>query len=156
MSLRVRAMKNADIDRVYAIELIAHRAPWSRNILSDCVFVGYDCRVLEIKNETKVELASYMICRYNDNICHILNLCVAPALQGRGYGQMLLQDVIDSPAQPTVESFLLEVRPSNAAALRLYQKMGFQQVGLKPGYYRDEQGVEDAVLLQKKRGSLSV
>ncbi len=150
MTLRVRAMLNTDIDRVYSIELVAHRAPWSRDILSDCVFVGYDCRVIEIEDEGAFELASYIICRYNENICHVLNLCVAPALQGKGYGNVLLQNVIDCPAQPTTESLLLEVRPTNTPALRLYHKMGFQQVGVKRGYYRDESSIEDAVVLQKQ------
>ena len=150
MTLRVRAMLNTDIDRVYAIELVAHRAPWSRDILSDCVFVGYDCRVIEIEDEGAFELASYIICRYNETICHVLNLCVAPALQGKGYGNVLLQNVIDFPAQPTTESLLLEVRPTNTPALRLYHKMGFQQVGVKRGYYRDESSIEDAVVLQKQ------
>ncbi len=150
MTLQVRAMQSGDIDNVFAIELVAHRSPWSREILSDCVFVGYDCRVLDIDNATGVELAGYIICRYNDAICHILNLCVAPALQGKGYGQFLLQHVIDFPAKPALETVLLEVRPSNLTALRLYKKMGFQQVGIKRGYYRDEQVIEDAVVLQKQ------
>lgn len=150
MTLRVRPMLSDDIDKVCAIELAAHRAPWSRDIISDCVFVGYDCRVLEIDNGAEVELASYIISRYNDNVCHVLNLCVATALQGKGYGQLLLQNVIDLPQKPETESVLLEVRPSNAPALRLYQKMGFQQIGIKRGYYRDVENIEDAVVLQKQ------
>ena len=146
-------MQNSDIDSVYAIETVAHRAPWSREILSDCVFVGYDCRVLEVDNVTEmgVELASYVISRYTDNICHILNLCVATALQGKGYGQLLLQNVIDSPTKPAIDLVILEVRPSNKVALRLYEKMGFQQVSTKRGYYRDGLSIEDAVVLHKQR-----
>lgn len=152
MVFDVRAMQKDDIDSVYAIELVAHRAPWTRKILSDCVAVGYDCRVLVIKkdNHADVELASYIICRYHDAICHVLNLCVAPALQRQGYGQLLLQHVIDLPAKPGIESMLLEVRPSNFAALALYQKIGFHQVAVKRGYYRDEPNIEDAIVLQKQ------
>lgn len=150
MTLQIRAMLQSDIDRVYAIELAAHRAPWSCAILSDCVLVGYDCRVLEVDTGAGLEIASYIISRYNDNICHVLNLCVTPALQGKGYGKHLLQDVINLPAKESVDTILLEVRPSNAAALRLYQKMGFEQVAMKRGYYRDTDGIEDAVVLQKR------
>ena len=148
MEKPVRAMQQTDIDSVYAIELQAHRAPWSRQILSDCVTVGYDCRVFEVDTE----VVAYVICRYNESICHILNLCVAPALQGKGYGQCLLQEVIDSPKAPT-DKIRLEVRPSNAVALHLYQKMGFQHVSTKRGYYRDLDvaKIEDALVLEKIR-----
>lgn len=150
MTKRVRAMLQSDIDTVYAVELAAHRAPWSSDILSDCVLVGYDCRILEIDNGKGFEIASYIISRYNDTSCHVLNLCVAPALQGKGHGPCLLQHVIDSPARSVVDTIILEVRPSNQHALHVYQKMGFEQVATKRDYYRDDNGVEDAVVLQKK------
>ena len=142
-------MQDIDIDSVYAIELVAHRAPWSREIISDCVFVGYDCRVLEIINDADVEIAGYIMCRYHDSTCHVLNLCVAPASQRKGHGQCLLQQVIDSPAKPGIDTVLLEVRLSNTGAQHLYQKMGFQQIAIKRGYYRDDQNIEDAIVLQK-------
>ena len=147
----VRPMQALDVDKVYAIELAAHRAPWSSNILSDCVLVGYDCRLLEIGSLEEPELASYIISRYSESVCHVLNLCVAPALQGNGYGKILLQNVIDNPLQPDISLFYLEVRPSNAPALRLCEKMGFNQIGIKEGYYQDENGIEDAFILQKLR-----
>lgn len=150
MPERVRAMQDSDIDGVYAIELAAHRAPWSRDIFSDCLSVGYDCRVLEVDGKKGVELASYIICRYHVNTCHILNLCVAPDWQGKGYGKVLLQDVLKHLDRKNIELIILEVRPSNIAALHLYKKMGFQQIGIKRDYYQDEEGVEDAIVLQKR------
>jgi ribosomal-protein-alanine N-acetyltransferase len=79
-------------------------------------------------------------------------------LQGNGYGQSLLQEVIDSQKNSAVDTIILEVRPTNIAAMRLYQKMGFLQVGIKTGYYHDDNGIEDAVVLQKKTdgGSLKI
>ena len=149
MVLRVRPMQDSDLDSVYAIEVAAHRAPWSRQIISDCVFVGYDCRVLELEDEKGAGIVSYVISRYGQNICHVLNLCVSPALQAKGYGRVLLQDVIDMPAKAGTEVVTLEVRPSNEVALRLYQKMDFKQVGIKYGYYLDEHSAEDAIVLEK-------
>ena len=147
----VRPMQTLDVDKVYAIELAAHRAPWSSGIISDCVMVGYDCRILEIGSLEEPQLASYIISRYSESVCHVLNLCVAPALQGKGYGRILLQDVIDNPLVSDISLVYLEVRPSNHVALRLYQKMGFSQIGIKEGYYQDENGIEDAIILQKLR-----
>ena len=150
MTLRVRSMRNDDIDRVYAIEEVAHRAPWSRQILNDCVLVNYDCRVLEIESDKELELAGYVISRYDGDICHVLNICIAPALQNKGYGQFLLQNVIDSLTKSAFGSLLLEVRPSNPAALHIYQKMGFKQTGIKRGYYREGSVIEDGIVLEKQ------
>lgn len=150
MTLLVRAMQDNDIDNVYAIELVAYRAPWSREIISDCVFVGYDCRILEIVNDSDVKLAGYVICRYHEFTCHVLNLCIAPSLQGKGHGHFLLQQVIDFPTKLGIDTILLEVRLSNKGAQHLYQKMGFQQIAIKHGYYRDDETIEDAIVLEKK------
>lgn len=149
MTLCVRPMLIEDIDNVHAIESVAHRAPWSREILRDCVLVKYDCRILEIDDNSAPILASYIVSRYDQNTCHVLNLCVAPDLQGKGYGQFLLQNLIDSQSGTMINRIILEVRPSNAVALHLYQKMGFQQAGVKKDYYQDAQGIEDGVVLEK-------
>jgi len=150
MQLKVRPMQSDDIDNVYAIELAGHRSPWSRDILRDCVLVNYDCRVIEVVTSVGVTLAGYIICRYVETVCHILNLCIKPALQGKGYGQFLLKHVIDTQKNTPVDTIILEVRPSNLVAIHVYQKMGFQQTGIKPGYYQDVNIIEDAVVLQKK------
>jgi [ribosomal protein S18]-alanine N-acetyltransferase len=149
MTTNIRPMQQEDIDSVYAIELSAHRAPWSRDILSDCVLVGYDCRVLELITDGTRQLAGYIICRYASDICHILNLCVALSQQRQGYGGMLLQSVLNSLRKLSVSTVILEVRPSNVAAIALYEKFGFLQDTIKTGYYKDETGEEDAILLKK-------
>ena len=151
MTPRVRAMLPSDIDNVYIIESLAHRSPWGREILHDCVRVGYDCRVLErLEDSLVTDMAGYVISRRYDKTCHILNLCVIPLLQGKGYGRFLLQEVIDSLNPVVTDTITLEVRPSNHAALHLYQTMGFEQVGVKRGYYRDGPAIEDGVVFQKR------
>ncbi len=149
MPFHLRPMVQADIDAVFAIEMSAHRAPWGRAVLSDCVLVGYDCRILEIDSESGAELLSYVINRYEEGICHILNLCVAPAKQGMGYGEKMLQHVIDIQTVPGIFAIRLEVRPSNPHAIRLYEKLGFQQIAVKRGYYREGEAIEDAMVLEK-------
>ncbi|KTC78342.1 ribosomal protein S18-alanine N-acetyltransferase [Legionella brunensis] len=149
MAFEIRPMKQGDIDQVYAIEQSAHRAPWSREILSDCVSVGYDCQVLEIIRTSVKQIAGYIICRKNFNVCHILNLCIAIPEQRKGYGQKLLEAVLNSLANSNSNTVILEVRPSNSAALKLYEKFGFREDIVKKGYYKDESGEEDAILLKK-------
>lgn len=150
MILNIRRMKDSDIENVYSIETNVHIAPWSKDILRDCVLVGYDCRVLEINNGDSSILAGYIISRISNNSCHILNLCIAKPLQSKGLGRILLQTVLYSLSKYTqTESVILEVRPSNSAALHLYETMGFEKVEIKKDYYKDKNSVEDAILLKK-------
>lgn len=149
MILKIRPMQQGDIDQVYAIEISSHRAPWSRDILRDCVLVGYDCRVLEVTDNSVKKIVGYIICRNSLNVCHILNLCIAVKEQRKGYGQKLLEEILISLLRSNSDSVILEVRPSNDAAIKLYQKFGFETDLIKKGYYKDEHGEEDAILLKK-------
>lgn len=150
MILNIRHMKDSDIDNVYAIETDVHIAPWSRDILRDCVLVGYDCRVLELNNGDSPILGGYIISRLSENNCHILNFCIAKPLQSKGLGRKLLQTMIYSLSKFThVDSVILEARPSNRAALHLYTSVGFEKIEIKKDYYKDKDHVEDAILLKK-------
>lgn len=150
MNWNIRRMNTSDIDKVYAIETSVHIAPWSRNILRDCVLVGYNCMVLETTIDKDWVLGGYIICRHNNHCCHILNFCIARHLQSKGYGRKFLQCLIDSLEHSReIDQVMLEVRPSNHIALHLYQSMGFEQAEIKQDYYKDENKVEDAFLLKK-------
>lgn len=149
MTTHVRPMKLDDINDVHAIELLAHRVPWSRDVLNDCVLVHYDCRVLEHKHQKVAQIIGYLICRYATDICHILNLSIAPDFQKLGYGSFLLKNLLDSIVDLRMKTVVLEVRPSNLIAIHLYRKFGFEPFDIKPGYYCDDQGFEDAILLRK-------
>ncbi|MBA2656183.1 MAG: ribosomal protein S18-alanine N-acetyltransferase [Tatlockia sp.] len=147
MKATQRAMQQSDIDSVYAIELASHRMPWTREILSDCVLVGYDCRVVE---DEQNRILGYIICRNSQSLCHILNLCVLSSVQGKGIGTMLLQTILDDlKTKVNIHSVILEVRPSNLAALALYSKLGFLQDSIKKDYYSDSENLEDAIVLKK-------
>jgi ribosomal-protein-alanine N-acetyltransferase len=78
---------------------------------------------------------------------HLLNLAVASRWQGRGVGGAILQYVIDQAAPTSCEVIYLEVRPSNIAGLRLYERFGFRQLGLRHNYYPAVTGREDALFL---------
>lgn len=143
-------MHESDIDKVYAIETTVHITPWSRTILRDCVLVGYNCLVLETRMNDDWVLSGYMICRRRDHVCHILNFCIAKELQSQGYGRKFLEHVLDLLNKSNDSySVMLEVRPSNAAALHLYKSLGFDEVEIKKDYYKDNDKVEDAILLMK-------
>jgi ribosomal-protein-alanine N-acetyltransferase len=150
MILNIRRMKQTDIDAVYFIEMDVHKAPWSKEILRDCVLVGYDCRLLEMKNGEHLIPGGYIISRLSDQSCHILNFCIASPLQSKGFGRKLLQSLLFSLSTCShIKNVLLEVRPSNAQAIHLYSSLGFEQVDVKKDYYKDIHGIEDALIFQK-------
>ena len=78
---------------------------------------------------------------------HVLKVAVTPAWRGQGIASRLLERCFTSSVEQGAESAHLEVRPSNIAAIELYQKLGFELVGRRPKYYTDSK--EDALLLVK-------
>lgn len=150
MTFNIRSMTESDIDTVYAIEKDVHIAPWDRDILRDCVRVGYDCRVFELKIKNKLLICGYIISRHSHKCCHILNFCISKPFQSKGYGRQFLQHVLISLTESHyTDHVILEVRPSNKVALQLYKHMGFEQIEIKPAYYIEENNVEDAIVLKK-------
>ena len=85
-------------------------------------------------------------CPWPAREAHILNLCIHPELQRRGYGRQLLHALCLRAEALGVERAFLEVRPSNSAAINLYCSAGFEQIGVRPSYYQADGGREDAVI----------
>lgn len=137
-------MRAEDIDAVLAIEETTYPFPWTREIFTDCLRVGYACFGLQIGPE----LGGYSIHNWGAGECHLLNLCVHPDWRCHGYGSMLLEHAIAHARHLGCEVMFLEVRPSNSDAARLYRKRGFDEIGVRPAYYRAEGGREDAVVMR--------
>jgi ribosomal-protein-alanine N-acetyltransferase len=79
---------------------------------------------------------------------HVLNLCVSDSYRCRGLGRRMLAYLLERGAAAGMSEAFLEVRPSNTAAIRLYQAIGFEQVGMRRGYYQAAGGREDAAVLR--------
>ena len=78
---------------------------------------------------------------------HLLNISVAQSHQGQGWGRYLLVQMMEMGREKGGLNMFLEVRPSNHSALGLYESMGFNEMGIRPGYYPAHNGREDAVLM---------
>lgn len=151
MTVNVRRMMDSDLDTVYAIETESHITPWSREVLRDCVYVGYDCVVLELQEEGSSTIIGYLIARHSESMCHILNLCIAKSWQGKGHGRNLMTSYLATlEINERVETAMLEVRPSNLIAIHLYTSLGFKKISIKENYYNDVDGTEDAIVLKKQ------
>ena len=142
--VQLRPMTEEDLARVSAVERESYSFPWSEGIFRDCLRVGYVCRAVEIG----FDLVGYAVMSTGAGEAHILNLCVRETMRGRGIGRTLLRQLLDLAAEAGVEDAFLEVRPSNLAAIRLYQSLGFVQAGVRKGYYQAAGGREDATVLR--------
>jgi ribosomal-protein-alanine N-acetyltransferase len=138
-----RRMTDADIEEVMAIEVQAYTHPWTAGIFHDCLRVGYYCQVAVLEGK----IAGYGILSLGAGEAHILNLCVRAEMQGQGLGRAMLDHLLEAARRLHAEMVLLEVRPSNRAAVHLYQSVGFNEVGVRNGYYLNHDGREDALIL---------
>jgi [ribosomal protein S18]-alanine N-acetyltransferase len=141
----IRPMAEADVPSIVAIERASYQFPWSEGIFRDCLRVGYVCRSVVLHRE----VIGYGIMSVGAGETHILNLCVMEAFRCRGVGRVLLQYLLERGSAAGMSDAYLEVRPSNTAAIRLYQALGFEQVGMRRGYYQAAAGREDAVVLKR-------
>jgi len=132
-----------DVDTVIAIEVASYDFPWTRGIFSDCLRIGYVCRVLTQGGR----IQGYGVLSHGAREAHVLNLCVHPQARGLGYGRLLLRDLLDAAETLQADTVLLEVRPSNSTAIALYHSMGFNEIGLRKDYYPAHQGREHALVL---------
>lgn len=140
----IRRLDLDDVDRIYAIELLAYPFPWSRGLFVDCLRAGYAIFGLQVGKE----LAGYTIFNWAAGEAHLLNLCIHPGWQQRGYGSLLLEYAINHVARQGNESMYLEVRASNTRAARLYRNRGFRVIGSRRSYYQAGDGREDAVVMR--------
>ena len=140
----IRPMVESDVSDVVSTERASYQFPWSEGIFRDCLRVGYICRVVTVEDR----LVGYGVMSVGAGEAHILNLCIREAFRCAGIGGRLLSYLLDRAAASGMTEAFLEVRPSNTAAIRLYQSLGFEPVGTRRGYYQAVGGREDAAVLK--------
>jgi ribosomal-protein-alanine N-acetyltransferase len=140
---RLRIMTETDLPEVLAIEWRSYEFPWSEEIFKDCLRVGYHCKVIEYAGV----IVGYAAMTAGAGEAHIVNLCIKPEFRKQGLGTLLLAHIMDEARSLGVDNMLLEVRPSNIGAIKLYMNMGFNEIGMRKGYYPARHGREDALIL---------
>jgi ribosomal-protein-alanine N-acetyltransferase len=142
--VHIRPMMELDLPDVAEIEKRSYVFPWSENIFRDCLRVGYSCRALDMAGQ----IIGYGVMSLGAGEAHVLNVCVRDEFRNLGFGRRLLEHLLERAAASGVHEAFLEVRPSNTAAIRLYQHLGFEQIGIRRGYYQAPEGREDAIVLK--------
>ena len=144
--VQIRPLMEIDLPEVAAIEQQSYTFPWSENIFRDCLRVGYTCRALDLAGQ----IIGYGVMSLGAGEAHILNVCVREQFRSVGFGRRLLEHLLERAAAAGVAEAFLEVRPSNLSAIRLYQHLGFEQIGIRRGYYQAPDGREDAIVLKRE------
>jgi ribosomal-protein-alanine N-acetyltransferase len=140
--MRLRTMTVADLPAVMVIERKNYDFPWSEDIFRDCFKAGYNCWVCEAQNK----ILAYSLMSIAVGEAHILNVSVDPTEQKQGIGRKMMENAIDY-ARGRAETIFLEVRPTNTHAIALYEDLGFNEIGIRKGYYPAKNGREDAIML---------
>ena len=145
-ALRFRTMEAADLPSVASLESRAFEFPWSQRVFKDCVAAGHECWRAEVAGQA----IGHGVVAVAAGEAHLLNVCVDPASQGRGFGKALLQHLLERATARGAGVVYLEARITNRVAMTLYFALGFREIGRRRGYYPSANGREDAVVMARK------
>ena len=133
-----------DLDGVLAVDAASFTNPWTR-AMYESEFLNRDTSRLYVLRDARRQVAGYCAAWFVAGEVHINNIAVLPECRGRGYGSALLARVLEDAGAAGHWRATLEVRRSNDAARRLYERFGFHVAGVRPHYYTHP--VEDALIL---------
>jgi len=118
---------------------------WTDGIFRDCLKAGYTCQMVLLGDR----MIGYGIMQLAADEAHILNLCIDKPFQRQGFARLLLEHLVQQAGQRQAHTIFLEVRPSNPRAIELYERSGFNEVGIRKGYYDATNGREDAIVMAR-------
>ena len=143
MKVELRRLETGDLDAVEEIERESYPTPWSRAMFA-----------AELQKPSSLAIGAYhdggelvgyaIVSRYVD-AWHVMTIAVVPDFRRRGIGRSLLERLFEVTATDPRRGYTLEVRVSNAEAIRLYERLGFEPRGIRRGYYTDNR--EDALIM---------
>jgi [ribosomal protein S18]-alanine N-acetyltransferase len=132
------------LDVVLQIEQHAYAHPWSHTNFLDALHSGYQAQML-VAHGT---VLGYFVAMKGVDEVHLLNITVTPEHQRQGWAKFMLEAVCLWARSQGVDWLWLEVRASNARAMRVYERHGFRVVGQRKQYYpADRNQREDAVVM---------
>lgn len=152
-NLFFRKMCESDLDGVLRNETRAYAFPWTRGIFKECLNSRYHSSVMHrIDASNQKVLIGHSVLSVAAGEAHLLNVCVSKDFQGQGHGRALVVYMLDKAGSLGVDVVFLEVRPSNRAAVALYNSLGFSEIGLRKNYYPAHIGHEDAKVFALQLG----
>lgn len=142
-----RLAKEHELPLLSKLDSVASLTPWSLDsYISSFANPRHKIYVLVEANQ----VIGAIIVGFALDEAEILQLWIKKELQGKGYGRILLQKIIEDLKKNHILDIFLEVRSDNISAIKLYEKLGFSNVGIRKDYYKVESWSFDAITMQKK------
>ncbi len=137
-----RSARVEDIPAVAALEADVFSDPWPQHLYLQ--EVGQPLRFQRVVYTEAGYLAGYLFACWQLDELHVLKVATHPLHEGRGVATALMDEARAEAARSAARALILEVRPSNRRALRLYRHLGYNVLGRRPRYYADG---EDALVM---------
>ena len=142
--IELRRLSQPDLGAIDRIERRSYPTPWSRSMFASELAKPSSVSLGAFEAETGELLGYLVISRYVD-AWHVMNVAVAPEHRRLGIASALFERLFEMTGTDPRRGYTLEVRISNEAAIRLYERLGFQSRGVRRGYYTDNR--EDALIM---------
>ena len=142
MDESIRAVSLDDLDDIIEIEKLSFVSPWTKRLFEETLISPISSSFIMKKDRATL---GYIILYSVADEAHILNIAVHPSHRGKGCASSLIQYVLSYFERKGVHEFFLEVREGNMAAIRLYQRFGFEKIGKRKKYYTETN--EDALVM---------
>ena len=147
-TIELRRLGLPDLHEIEEIERRSYRTPWSRSMFAgELAKPSSICLGAFAADEEEGRLCGYLIVSRYVDAWHVMNVAVDPDHRGRGIATMLRERLFALTAEDPRRGYTLEVRVSNATAIDLYERLGFEARGVRRGYYTDNR--EDALIMWK-------
>ena len=143
--MEIIRMNESHVSQIAQLERLCFSDAWSENSIRSELTNQLSLWLVVVDGE---RVAGYIGSQTVLGWADMMNLCVSPDYRRQGIGEKLTMELERQLRENKVECLTLEVRVSNAPAITLYEKLGFQQVGKRPRYY--EKPREDALILRKE------
>jgi ribosomal-protein-alanine N-acetyltransferase len=151
VTVELRRLELRDLTPIETIERASYPSPWSRSMFASELAKPSSISLGAFDAENGALVGYLIISRYVD-AWHVMNLAVAPEWRRRGIAVALMERLFEVTAGDDRRGYTLEVRISNTAAIRLYERLGFKSRGIRRGYYTDNR--EDALIMWRDPISL--
>jgi ribosomal-protein-alanine N-acetyltransferase len=142
--IEFRRLTSGDLEAIERIERRSYPTPWSRSMFASELAKPSSISLGAFAGET-AELVGYLVISRYVDAWHVMNIAVAPEHRRRGIAAALFERLFELTAGDGRRGYTLEVRISNEAAIKLYERLGFQSRGIRRGYYTDNR--EDALIM---------
>lgn len=143
----IRRMQGSDLSYAAELEMRYFSVPWTRRQLTESL---EDPKYLFLAAEEDGRVVGYAGLLLNLDEGDITNIVVEEAYRGRGIGKALTKGLLEEGRRLGMRAFTLEVRAGNERAIRLYERLGFIQEGVRRRFY--EHPAEDALIMWKREG----